>query len=130
MPNLEKIIIDGFKISTIPQLTYITPKIKEVHITNCDLGELATDGFYYTFSKNLTIINFKGSKNLNIPCTFDWVGLSVESIVSILEALKDLTGETSKTITLGSNMTRLTPEQIKIATDKNWTVVQYDYRQC
>ena len=123
MPNLEKIIIDGFKIDSIPQLTYDTPKIKEVHITNCDLGELEADDFYYTFSKNLKIINFKGSKNLNIPCNFDWVGLSVESIVSILEALKDLTGETSKTITLGSNIAKLTPEQIKIATDKNWTVV-------
>ena len=50
--------------------------------------------------------------------------LTVESLMSIINALADRTGMDSDTLTLGSaNLAKLTPEQIKVATDKNWTVV-------
>jgi hypothetical protein len=50
--------------------------------------------------------------------------LNVESLMSIINALVDRTGMDSDTLTLGSaHLAKLTPEQIKIATDKNWTVV-------
>ena len=50
--------------------------------------------------------------------------LTVESLMSIINALKDRTGMDSSTLTIGSvHLAKLTPEQIKIATDKNWTVV-------
>ena len=50
---------------------------------------------------------------------------TVASIVSLLECLYDYTskGETTKaTLNLGSNLNRLTPEQIAIATNKGWTL--------
>lgn len=50
--------------------------------------------------------------------------LNVESLMSIINALSDRTGMDSDTLTLGStNLAKLTPAQIKVATDKNWTVV-------
>ncbi len=50
--------------------------------------------------------------------------LTVESLMSVINALADRTGMDSDTLTLGSaHLAKLTPEQIKIATDKNWTVV-------
>ena len=50
--------------------------------------------------------------------------LTVESLMSIINALMDRTGMDSSTLTIGStNLAKLTPEQIKVATDKNWTVV-------
>ena len=50
--------------------------------------------------------------------------LTVESLMSIINALMDRTGMDSSTLTIGSaHLAKLTPEQIKIATDKNWTVV-------
>ena len=50
--------------------------------------------------------------------------LNVESLMSIINALADRTGMDSDTLTLGSeNLAKLTPTQIKVATDKNWTVV-------
>ena len=50
--------------------------------------------------------------------------LTVESLMSVINALADRTGMESDTLTLGSaHLAKLTPEQIKIATDKNWTVV-------
>lgn len=50
--------------------------------------------------------------------------LTVESLMSIINALMDRTGMDSSTLTIGSaHLAKLTPEQIKVATDKNWTVV-------
>ena len=50
--------------------------------------------------------------------------LTVESLMSIINALADRTGMDSNTLSLGSaHLAKLTPEQIKIAIDKNWTVV-------
>lgn len=49
--------------------------------------------------------------------------ITVESMVTMFNSLKDLTGETSKTLTLGStNLDKLTDEQKTIATNKNWTL--------
>ena len=50
--------------------------------------------------------------------------LSVNSIVNLLELLEDYTGQDTATLKLGSyTMARLSAEQIKIATDKNWTLI-------
>ena len=41
----------------------------------------------------------------------------------MFEALKDNTGTTAKTLTLGAtNLAKLTEEQKQIATDKNWNL--------
>ena len=49
--------------------------------------------------------------------------LTVDSMVGIFNNLKDLTGETAKTLTLGStNLAKLTDEQKAIAINKNWTL--------
>ena len=44
-------------------------------------------------------------------------------MVTMFNSLKDLTGETAKTLTLGeTNLSKLTDEQKAIATNKNWTL--------
>ena len=49
--------------------------------------------------------------------------LTVDCMIAIFNNLKDLTGETAKTLTLGStNLAKLTDEQKAIATNKNWTL--------
>lgn len=49
--------------------------------------------------------------------------LTVDSMVAMFNSLKDLTGETAKTLTLGStNLAKLTDEQKAIAINKNWTL--------
>ena len=49
--------------------------------------------------------------------------ITVESMVAMFNSLKDLTGETAKTLTLGAtNLAKLTDEQKQIATNKNWTL--------
>ena len=49
--------------------------------------------------------------------------LTVDSMVAMFNSLKDLTGETTKTLTLGNtNLAKLSDEQKEIATSKNWTL--------
>ncbi|MGN1113820.1 MAG: hypothetical protein ACI4RC_01705, partial [Oscillospiraceae bacterium] len=49
--------------------------------------------------------------------------LTVNSMVSMFENLKDLSGQTAKTLTLGStNLAKLTDTQKQIATNKNWNL--------
>lgn len=47
--------------------------------------------------------------------------LTTDSLMSVINALVDLTGENSKTLTLGAtNLAKLSDEQKAIATNKNW----------
>ena len=89
---------------------------------------------------NYSFPGFNNSANAEWQITFDnaiisaengtngilsnYKHLTVESLMSVINALADRTGMDGDTLTLGSvNLAKLTPEQIKIATDKNWTVV-------
>lgn len=48
---------------------------------------------------------------------------SVDTLVSMLNALADRTGQTAYTLILGdTNLAKLSNEQIAIATEKNWTL--------
>lgn len=50
--------------------------------------------------------------------------LNVQSMVALFNGVADLTGQASKTITVGkTNLAKLTPEQIAIATTKNWNII-------
>lgn len=71
--------------------------------------------------ENITLV---GTLNPNQTLNFGYSKLlTVDSILSIFNALVDLTGSTAKTITLGStNLAKLTDEQKAIATNKNWNL--------
>jgi hypothetical protein len=63
--------------------------------------------------------NWNAALNIGTDSPF----LSISSMVGIFQRLKDNTGETAKTLTLGSsNLAKLTTEQKAIATNKNWTL--------
>ena len=62
--------------------------------------------------------------NFNVSANFANVTtLTRESIIAMFNALKDLTGEGTKTLTLGSeNLARLEDADLDIALNKNWSV--------
>lgn len=62
--------------------------------------------------------------NFNISANFSNVKtLTRETIIAMFNALKDLTGQSSKTLTLGSeNLVRLEGADLDIALNKNWSV--------
>lgn len=71
---------------------------------------------------SLTNIELENEFNISanfINCTY----LSAESLERMLYALKNLTGQVAKTLTIGAdNLAKLTDSQIAIATNKNWTL--------
>ena len=63
-------------------------------------------------------------EGFNISANFsNCAELTVESIVEMLYALKNLNGGSAKSLTLGAtNLAKLNDSQIAIATNKNWTL--------
>ena len=60
------------------------------------------------------------AKNLDLSSSTLY---SVETLVAMLNALADRTGQTAYSLTIGStNLAKLSNEQIAVATQKNWTL--------
>lgn len=68
--------------------------------------------------------NIELGQDWNLSVNFSFTSnLTADSMVTMFNSLKDLTGSTAKTLTLGStNLAKLTDEQKAIATNKNWTL--------
>ena len=79
------------------------------------------------FQGSLNITDIQLGQGFNAPLTLSsWWGtiqLSVDCMVSMFNALANLTGQDAKTLTLGAkNLAKLTDAQKQIATDKNWNL--------
>lgn len=85
----------------------------------------STSSSYYIFQGCTNLENVQLGQDWNMSLRVNVSNnLTVESMVAMFNSLKDLTGETAKTLTLGTtNLTKLTDEQKQIATDKNWTLL-------
>lgn len=67
--------------------------------------------------------NIGAMNGARIDYSVSYCPLDVASLVALFNGVADLTGQASKTITVGkTNLAKLTPEQIAIATNKNWNV--------
>lgn len=76
------------------------------------------------FSNAATLKNITISGTIGKDFDIHWSPLSADSVQSIIDALKDLNGETAKTLTFHRNVgAALTAEQKAAITAKNWTLV-------
>ena len=97
--------------------------LKTFNLTSC--GETIFYSFFfggigYLQNKNLTNFECRGTQNYNLDVSI-CPNLSKESLLNIIDCLCT----TTKTLTLslgGTNLAKLTPSEIKLATDKGWTV--------
>ena len=108
--------------------------LSNVEYLDIDFTNTTVINYLYACGTNniLTDINLTGtissvmdSTSSNHPKFFDkFTALSVDCLVKILNALVDYSSDsTTYTLTLGSvNLAKLNSEQIKIATDKGWTL--------
>lgn len=71
--------------------------------------------------KDLTLTGILNCDDFNLStCT----ALTVDSLMSVINALVDLTGQSSKRLILGSaNLAKLSEEQKAVATSKNWNLL-------
>ena len=95
-------------------------------LTTIGLTSFIATSKMFEYSSNLQNLNVTGTitvkanDTLNLSTTNK---LTVESLLSVLNALKDNTGGTTYNIKLGStNLAKLTDEQKAIATNKNYTL--------
>lgn len=88
-------------------------------LSSCSNGSIV----YCPKLEFVTIEEGFNCNNVNLSCSTKY---SKETIVSWLKALKDrsgITNEATYKFIIGSeNLKKLTAEEIKIATDKNWTI--------
>lgn len=84
----------------------------------------STSSSYYAFYNCTNLEDVQLGQDWNMSLRLDVSNnLTVQSMVAMFNSLKDLTGETAKTLTLGStNLAKLTDEQKVIAINKNWTL--------
>ena len=83
-----------------------------------------TSSSYYAFYNCTALEDVQLGQDWNMSLRLNVSNnLTVDSMVAMFNSLKNLTGETAKTLTLGStNLAKLTAEQKAIATNKNWTL--------
>ena len=84
----------------------------------------STSSSYYVFYNCTALEDVQLGQDWNMSLRLNVSNnLTVDSMVAMFNSLKDLTGKTTKTLTLGStNLAKLSDEQKEIATSKNWTL--------
>ena len=97
-----------------------------VTILSLDISNVTNTSNAFVQCRNLVDINFVGTINADI--SFQWsTNLSHDSLMSIINALGDFSGDTSgttHTLTIGSgNVAKLTADELLIAENKGWDVV-------
>ena len=93
-------------------------------ITTATNNSLTTTNSYYAFYNCTALEDVRLGQDWNMSLRLNVSNnLTVGSMVAMFNSLKDLTGDTAKTLTLGStNLAKLTDEQKAIAINKNWTL--------
>jgi hypothetical protein len=77
-----------------------------------------------SFANCTAVTDIRLGADWNYAAVFSFTKqLTHDSMVAMIASLKDLTGTTGKTLTLGAaNLARLSAEEIAVATAKNWTL--------
>ena len=106
---------------TCKNVKHVTWKDCTVVIDNYSFPGFGTNKHEWQLTFDNAVIS---AENGTLGILSNYSHLTVESLMSVINALADRTEMDSDTLTIGSaHLAKLTPEQIKVATDKNWTVV-------
>ena len=112
--------LDFSTITTTVANTFTGSKVKTARIK---LSEAVAANNMFQNSSELTNLIIEGTIGKN-GFNFQWSPLSHDSLMSIINALADKTGDTSGTtwtVTIGAeNLAKLTTEEIGIADAKGW----------
>ena len=119
-------VINTTKASSLPNTFGQSTRLKSIEklILKSDGSQTFTNTFTGLSSLEHMIVEGTIGKNGVILSSSS--KLDKESLLSVLNALQDKTGDTSETwkITIGTtNKKKLTDAEVAIATDKNWQVV-------
>ena len=124
-PNLTSINIDLRGFCRHDEMFRESPNIS--YIKSIDFTYDVVPSTYIAWSTkflNLTDLNLTGTISVSIPNGFNNMpNLTTKCLTDIIDALVDLSGSESKICYLGAtNLAKLSPDVIAIATNKNWTL--------
>ena len=109
------------KVRHIGDFCYYNRNLKEVHLGNLSNVTNFESNSFNSSNVSLTGFTVDALPNINLNVGWQYCPLSVDSLVSIFNALPTASG--SKTVTIGStNKNKLSAAQLAIATNKGWTV--------
>ena len=120
--NLTTIpLIDTSKVTSMNHMFEHCDNLTTIPLI--DTSKVTDMSFMFYQCYNLT--NLGGFTNLSVKLDLSYSTLlTEESLMNVINNLKDLTGGTAQTLTLGSaNLKKLTDEQKAVATNKNWVLV-------
>ena len=123
MPNCVEIRkLDTSLMTDVRYLCYASPKLKTI-AEPLNFSNVTTANNPFGICSNLEYIRFV-ENSIHVSLDFrSCEKLTVESLMSIINGLTNLTGGTSKTLYIGaSNISKLSTEQLQIAYDKNWLI--------
>lgn len=104
-------------VTRIAQNAFFGDPISTVYLPST-LTSMGASVFSTQYFRDVTL-----GQGFNLSLNIKAGSYTVDVMLAMFEALKDNTGTTAKTLTLGStNLAKLTDEQIQIATNKNWNV--------
>lgn len=133
--NMSNMFSNCYALETIPELNTsnavsvesmfsMCPKINNLPLLDFTNVGNAANFLGYNWDTNMAITTLAGFHNLRI--NFDvsnCINLTAESLMNIINEALDLSvGGLMCTLNLGSNVEKLTEEQIAIATSKGWTI--------
>lgn len=126
---LETVILSDGTTTIGTNVFYGCTSLKTVYLpssitTATDNSLTSTSSYYYAFYNCTALEDVQLGQDWNMSLRLNISNnLTVDSMVAMFNSLKDLTGDTAKTLTLGAtNLAKLTDEQKLIATNKNWTL--------
>ena len=109
------------KVTHIGDFCYYNRNLKEVHLGNLSAVTNFESNSFNQSNVSLTGFTVDALPNINLNVGWQYCPLSVDSLVSIFNALPVASG--SRTVTIGTtNKNKLSAAQLAIATDKGWTV--------
>ena len=130
-PYITKCFYFAYAFNTLPELNFSKVSTSTGYVFYAASGiktirkiivnGATFDGTTFYMASGLENITFEGNFKGNTG--FSTCPLTHESLISIINALQDLTGTTTTyKITLGSeNIEKLTADELKIIEDKGWT---------
>ena len=136
--SLQTLDLSGWNTNNVTKLDYMfmNAKIKNLDISNW--SNVSSVNSNYNISLYSDIPTYVGGRTIddvisNNITIFNGLKIGATGIMStsadraslraLINGLADLTGSTSRTVTLGSTLkAKLTEEDIAIATAKNWTI--------
>lgn len=115
LPNL-----DTTNVSTMDYMFYCCYGLR--YVKKMNMSNVVSMSYIFGESRSLIDIQFNGEINANLSIE-NSSKLSHNTLVNLIDNLKDLTGQTVQTLTLGAtNLAKLTDEEKAMATNKNWTL--------